>query len=135
MELALEEVICVLSTREQTLNKKEKEQAGPHYQEAIQSLLGTLLGGPIILPTPEGCNLPPENRPPLIPEDVRRALMEAAGAFMPDGNEKRNVMDDLKAAQGVVCESKRALELCQVARHPLHRMTRHPLHFVIGFWS
>ena len=27
------------------------------------------------------------------------------------------------------------LRLCQVARHPLHRMTRHPLHFVIGFWS
>ena len=26
-------------------------------------------------------------------------------------------------------------QLCQVARHPLHRMTRHPLHFVIGFWS
>ena len=28
-----------------------------------------------------------------------------------------------------------AIQLCQVARHPLHRMTRHPLHFVIGFWS
>ena len=32
-------------------------------------------------------------------------------------------------------ETPEGAQLCQVARHPLHRMTRHPLHFVIGFWS